>query len=314
MNKWIISQSKVKLEEKLLFFELLFAILNAGVSLSEALRLLTRQIENPRLKMIVEGMQNSIESGESLAESMSHTPDVFDKATCSIIAAGEKSGKLNEVLKELVAQYERMNSISKKVSSVMTYPIIVVTVMVVLVIAVMLFVVPKLTDLFGGAANLPLPTRILIGGSDLFINKWPVLLAGLAGFIGIFMTWKKSAIGKWQSDQIALYIPIFGEFIKKISLSRFTRIFSFLINSGVPIIDGLRISSRVTGNQVYEKKLLLAADDLTRGIEISENFADDTRLFPTMLVRMMSIGEKQPLWGRSGTNWRTSTTKNSTEK
>ena len=297
LNNWVIEQSEIKTEEKLLFFELLHAILNAGVSITEALRLLSRQIENPRLKIIVEDMLSRIESGESLAESMRHSPDVFDKATCSIIAAGEKSGKLNEVLTELVSQYERMDSIQKKVKSVMMYPIIVITVMILLTIVVMLFVVPKLIDLFGSAENLPIPTQILIYGSDLLTQKWPILLAGVIAFTGAFITWKKSKIGQWQSAQIVLYLPILGEFVKKIALTRFTRIFSFLINSGVPIIEGLRISSKVTGNQVYEKKLLLAADDLTRGIEISENFSDDTRLFPNMLVRMMSIGEKTASMG-----------------
>lgn len=292
INHWLIMNSPVKLVDKLLFFELLVSVLHAGIPVGDALRLLEKQTKNERMKIVINEMGNSIDKGLSLAESLREQGDVFDEATCSIVQAGEKSGKLNEVMKELVSQYTRMDRIQKKVKSVMTYPVIVVIVMILAVVAVLLFVIPQLMAIFGDAESLPLPTRIMVAGSNGLTQHWPVILACVTGLAGIFTYWKKTEMGNVQWSLFLLSFPIIGGFIKKMVLSKVMRIFSFLIASGVPIIEGLRISSRVAGNVIYKKKLLLAADDLTRGIEISENFSDDEHLFPQMLVSMIAIGEK----------------------
>ncbi|MCF7846960.1 MAG: type II secretion system F family protein [Candidatus Gracilibacteria bacterium] len=292
LNQQVAELSPVSLKEKLIFFELFVATLNAGVPVAEALRMLETQSQNPKMQRVVRDMRHSIESGDSLAQALLNSDGVFDETTASIVAAGEKSGKLNDVMKELVRQYERMDSIQKKVKGVMTYPIIVVVVMILMVIVVMVAVVPKLVSVFEGAENLPLPTKILIAGSDFFRNQWGLFLLILGIVVGGVLLWKRSPAGKKQWSTFLLSIPIVGDFIQKAVLSRMTRIFSFLIYSGVPIIDGLRISAKVAGNPVYKRKILLAADDLTRGIEISENFSDDPKLFPPMLVKMISVGEK----------------------
>lgn len=291
INQWLIMHSEVKLQDQLIFFELLVSVLHAGIPVAEALRLLEKQTKNPRLKIVINNMGKSIDSGLSLAESM-REEDVFDEATCSIVEAGETSGKLNEVMKELVAQYERMSLIQKKVKGVMTYPIVVIIVMIIAAVVVLLFVIPELMKIFGDVENLPLPTRIMVAASNMLQHSWIYLLLGVIGLGGLFSYWKSTPQGNVQWTNILLSLPIIGDFIKKMSISKVMRIFSFLIASGVPIIQGLKIASRVANNVIYEKKLLLAADDLTRGIEISENFADDERLFPQMLVSMISVGEK----------------------
>jgi type II secretory pathway component PulF len=198
LNNWFISQSPIKLTEKLLFFELFVAALNAGISVSEAMKMMETQTPNPRFKTIISQMRRSIESGDSLAQAMGDHEEVFDLATVSIIEAGEKSGKLNDVMKELVTQYERMYTIQKKVKSVMTYPMIVIIVMVLLIVVVMTVVVPKLVNLFQGAENLPMPTKILIGASDFFVAKWGLVVLGVIAVVVLFSSWKKSATGKKQ--------------------------------------------------------------------------------------------------------------------
>ena len=218
--------------------------------------------------------------------------DVFDDATCSIIHAGEKSGKLTEVLKELVAQYAQMSNIKKKVKAVMMYPIIIIVVMTLLSVVVLVFVVPKLLDLFGDAENLPLPTRMLISGNQMLTDHWLAIILVLSTLFGAFTFLKKTKSGDYIWNNIMLSTPVISSFVRRIVLSRFSRIFAFLISSGVPIIEALKISAHATGNPVYQKKLLLTANDLAKGIEISENFSDDERLFPKMLVSMLSIGEK----------------------
>lgn len=292
LNNWVILHSPIPLADKLLFFELFAAVVNAGIPISEALQLLSDQIANEHLKLVITDIHKRIRSGESLAEAMFAQGDVFDDATCSIIHAGEKSGKLTEVLKELVAQYAQMSNIKKKVKAVMMYPMIIIVVMTLLSVVVLVFVVPKLLDLFGDAENLPLPTRMLISGNQMLTDHWLAIILVLSTLFGSFTFLKKTKSGSYIWSNMMLSAPVISSFIRRIVLSRFSRIFAFLISSGVPIIEGLKISAHATGNPVYQRKLLLTANDLAKGIEISENFSDDERLFPKMLVSMLSIGEK----------------------
>lgn len=292
VNDWMINSSKVKLQDKLIFFELLGATINAGVSITEALRMIEVQTKNPKLRIIIRDIRLLIEEGSSLAEAFRKNDDVFDEATCAIVEAGEKSGKLNEVLKELIKQYERMSGIRKKVMGVMMYPIIVVCVIVLLIVVVLIFVVPKLVGIFGSVENLPLPTQILVYGSDLFLKKYILLITTVGTIAFSFITWKKSYAGTRQWATFVFYIPIVGMLMRDMILSRVTRIFGFLMSSGVPILESLKITANVSQHPLYEDKLLLAADDLERGITIAENLADNERLFPMMLVNMIAIGEK----------------------
>ena len=292
INDWIIDLSTVPLQEKLLFFQLLGAMVNAGLPILECLTLLHDQTKHAKMKIVIKEIKTLIESGESLAQAMRANDDVFDDATCSVIEAGEKSGKLNEILKELVDQYEQLNSLSKKMKAAMTYPVVVITVMILLTIVILVFVVPKLEELFGGAANLPLPTRILIGTSDFVLNQSFLFLSFIIASVASFLTWKKSKVGKKQWGRFLLVIPLVGDILQKMILTRISRIFGFLMTSGVPIVESLKIASHIAENDLYQEKLLLVADDLTKGISIAENLSDDEDLFPKMLVNMMAIGEK----------------------
>lgn len=292
IDQYLINISGIKLEEKLLFFQLLASMIGAGLPIIDALNLLINQTKNKKLQNVITDMRNQIESGESLASAMRNNDDVFDEATCSVVEAGEKSGKLNAILKELVAQYEQISSLGKKIKAVMMYPIIVIVFMFLLTIVVLIFVVPKLEELFGGGENLPLPTRILINGSNMVLSYWYILLAVGVGGLASFIYWKKSKTGSRQWSSIVIRFPIFGDILSKMILTRVSRIFGFLISAGVPVVESLKIASHIAENPVYQDKLLLAADDLTRGISIAENLSDDERLFPSMLVNMMAIGEK----------------------
>ncbi len=292
MDDWLIANSTISTQEKLLFFELLGSMINAGLPILDGLTLLEKETKNIKLQRVVKDMKTHIETGESLATAMRRNDDVFDEASCAVVEAGEKSGKLNEILKELVGQYERLHKLKEQVKSVMTYPIVVITVMIILAGVVIVFVVPKLEDLFGGVANLPLPTRTLLAISDFVLGKWWILLPAVIAAVTGFVSWKKTESGKRQWGGLLLSTPIVSGIMRNMILSRVTRIFGFLISAGVPIMDSLKISAHIAENQAYQEKLLLAADDLSKGILIAENISDDPKLFPTMLVNMMSIGEK----------------------
>lgn len=292
LNDWLIDMSSVSVKDQMVFFQLFGAMVSAGLSVVKALELLQGQTKNEKLKRVMQDMQVTIEGGGSLATAMKHNSDIFDEATSAVVEAGERSGRLVEVLKELTGQYEKLNKMSGKVKSVMMYPMIVCVVMFLLIVIVLLFVVPKMMDLFGGAENLPLPTRILIAGSDLVRNQWYLLFGGIIAFVGLFKYWKGTRSGAKQWDLVLLNLPVMGGIKQYMILGRICRVLSFLIESGVPVMEALKITSHAAQNELYQEKLLLAADDLGRGINIAENLSDNERLFPAMVVSMISIGEK----------------------
>ncbi len=292
INNYLIEISTITLQDKLLFFQLLSAMISAGLPILEGLNLLHGQMRNPKLKWVIADLITSIEQGHSFAEAMRENIDVFDEATCAIMESGEKSGKLNDVMKELVSQFEQLDMISKKVKSVMTYPIVVIVTMIVLGIVVLVFVVPKLLEIFGGVDNLPLPTQIMIFFSNLIRHNWAIISFFCIIAFFVFNMWKKSESGSRKLGSIILALPVIGNILRGMILNRITRIFGFLISAGVPIVDGLKITSHIAGNDIYKEKLLLAADDLKKGISIAENLSDDEEHFPPMLINMISIGEK----------------------
>ena len=291
-NNWLISTTPINTQEILFFFQIFGSMINAGLSVTECFDIIVQETKNPRLKKILEDIQNQVESGAGIAESMRQHDDIFDESSCSVIEAGEKSGKLNEVLKELSSQYERLNKLQSKVDSITLYPKIVFTIMILLGAVVVIFVVPKLMVLFGDVSALPLPTRILVGISDIVREQYILLILGIITIIGGFKTWARSKAGRKQWGNFILSVPGISEIFREMILIRITRIFSFLVGSGVPIIESLKITAQVAENDVYKEKLLLVADDLGKGIMIAENISDDPKLFPPMLVSMMSVGEK----------------------
>ncbi|HEY5713978.1 MAG TPA: type II secretion system F family protein [Candidatus Gracilibacteria bacterium] len=284
--------STISRKEILFFFELLGNLNNAGLPINQSLEILETQTPNPRLKYIISQVRNDIKSGFSFSQSLRKHPKIFDEATCAVIQAGEKSGKLNDILKELIRQMQRMDEIRNQIKSIMIYPIIVFCVMIILVAILLIFVVPKLEDIFNGMNNLPLPTKILVGMSDFFIHQWYVVLLGIIGMVACVHIFHGTKLGVRFFDRLLISIPIFGRMVKKTILSRITRLFGLLLSSGVPIVESLRLSSNIAGNIVYKEKLLLASHDISRGIPLAENLSDNEKLFPSMLVQMISIGER----------------------
>jgi len=292
LNDWFVEQGTVPLKDKLVFFQLLGATIHAGISITDALLMIAEQTKKLKLKKTIHNIYDLIHDGESLAGAMKRNDDIFDSTSCAIIEAGEKSGKLNYVLTELVSQYEQLDKIQKRVKGVLTYPTIVIIMIFILAAVVLIFIVPKLLKIFGNVESLPIATRILKGASDLVLGNWPFLLLFLVFFIISFFYWKKSFVGKRQWAGFLLSLPLISDILKGLIISRFTRVFGFLLSSGVPMIEGLRLAASTTNNPLYEEKLLLASDDLTKGISIAENIADNEKLFPKMLINMIAVGEK----------------------
>ncbi len=292
LNDIVAELNPVSQKEILFFFELLGTLNNAGLPVIESLDILSRQTKNPKLKKIIKQIRNDMEEGSSFAESLRRHNKVFDEAKCSIIEAGEKSGKLNTILKELILQLEKMNFLRGQVKGVMLYPTIVIIVMAILTIILLIFVVPKLENIFDGRDNLPLPTQVLVNSSEYLIGNWFGIGFAAIVLTGLLLFWKTTMNGKRTIDIIGINTPIIGKILKKMILSRITRMFSLLLTAGVPIVESLKIAANVAGNHLYKEKLLLASEDISRGISIAENLADKEKLFPEICINMIAIGEK----------------------
>ncbi len=293
LNDFLIDHSKVKIREKATFFRLLAVMINSGLPLIKSLRTLgVQQEKSPKLSRSLYEMAQAIEGGKSLSESMSIYPEIFNEAQVGMVHAGEASGQLNKTLKELAEDVEKSASLTGKIRGALIYPVAILSLLVIVIFVMMVAVVPQLTKLFGQTGHeLPLPTQILIGVSTFCQNYWPVILIAAVGmFIGIG-AWKRTRGGKYIWDYMMIKLPIFGPLIQKASLSKFSRSLSSLMSSGVPIIKGIEITANAIGNEVYKRRLILTAEDMRRGIPMAENMAD-SKLFPTMLVNMVEIGEQ----------------------
>lgn len=293
INLYFIAHSKVKIQDKATFFHLLAVMINSGIPMTKALRSLVNQLnKSPRLKMIVEELNSDIESGGSLSEAMQKNPDVFNEQEVGMVKSGEASGQLAKVLDNLAKDVEKVYKITGKVKSAMIYPSVIFSLLIAVVVAMLVFVIPKLTDLFASSgAELPLITKTVIAMSDFLITQKVPLLVGLLVFVLAFMSFKKTSIGKALIDKIKINLPIFGSLFRKAYLSRFARSLSNLLDSNVSIVQTLQIVSNSIGNEVYKKRLATSVEDIKQGIPLAENLAD-TDLFPPMMVNMIEVGEQ----------------------
>ena len=292
-NDFLVTHSRVKLKDKVTFFQLLSVMLNAGVPLVKSLAVLGEQFENAGFKKTIREMAVQVDRGGSLSEVMADYPRIFAGVQIGMVEAAEVSGQMNEILHDLAIEMEKAQSITNKIKGAMTYPIAVLCVLAAAGIGVMIFVVPKLTEIFiGQGMDLPLPTRILIGTSDFFIKNG---VLALIIFVGLFMFmgwWKRTENGKYYWDKILLHLPIFGNLVQKISLSRFTHTLANLMKSGIPIVKALSINAEAIGNEVYRRRILEASEDVQQGIPLGENLSDNRKLFPPTLVHMIIVGEQ----------------------
>lgn len=293
INAFFVDHTKISIREKATVLRLLGVMLNAGLPLIKSLNTLAIQsTKNPRLSRVLFELAKEIEGGSSLSEAMAAYPDVFDEAQIGVVKAGEASGQLNKTLKSLAKELEKTASVTGKIKGALIYPIVILSLLIAVIFLLMVMVVPQITKLFTETgATLPLPTQILIGMSDFFVNWWAFIIFGVAVFIGVILMAKKTHSGKYLWDFMLLKLPIFGMIFQKGALSKFARGLSHLLSSGVPIIQSLEIVAHSIGNDVYKRRLLLTAEDMKKGIPMAENMSE-SKLFPSMLVNMIEVGEQ----------------------
>ena len=293
LDNFIIKLQGVSLSQKLFFTKNLGVMVKSGLSLSVAIKTLSRQATSKLLKKILSDSQAQIEQGRSLSQALSAYPEIFSQVFINMLDVGEKSGSLEKVLTELTLQMKKTHELTSKVKSALAYPGFILIAMLGIGVLMMLFVVPQVINIFSDInATLPLPTRILIALSG-FINNHILWLAlcffiSLAALIKFFRTKK----GKYYFHFALLKLPILKTIIKKINLAKFSRTFGSLLATDIPIVKTIQITGGVLGNTIYKDYVTAAAERIKKGDAIAKILAEDPNLFPPIITQMIEVGEQ----------------------
>jgi len=281
-----------KLEDIVVFSRQLATMVDAGISLVSAFDILGEQAEKPAFKKILLKIRDDIQTGNSLSECFAKYPAVFSPLFVNMVKAGESSGMLDDILERLANYLEKTNTLIRKVKSALTYPAIITLMAISITIILLVKVVPVFEEIFAGfGADLPRPTMILIAVSNA-IREYFIWTVGGVG-LTVFALFKhiKTDKGRLAFDKLIFRLPIFGNLAKKVAISKFTRTFSTLNKSGVPILLALEIVGKTAGNKVVEE----AVDKVRNNIREGESIAaplSQSPVFPPMVVRMISVGEQ----------------------
>jgi len=291
INKYLLSLSNIKVKEKVIFFRLLSTMLNAWVWVVKSMWVLEKQEKSPVLKKMIQVFIVELKGWTNLSDCLSMYPSSFSNAEIWMVRSWEKTWKLNTILVELADQIEKVSSISWKIKSAMMYPMFVIGVVISVVFVMMIMVVPKLLNIFENKEALPATTKALIAISDFFVNYWMVIIILIVLSIFLVSVWKKTPNWLYNYDLILLKIPVFWDINKKLILSKFSRVFSGLISSGVSIVESLIITSEAVWNEVYRQRILLLSEDVENWIKMWESL-DWDKLFPDMMVQMIQVWEQ----------------------
>ena len=267
-------------------------MIDAGLPLVQCLEILGAQQENKNFAKILTTTRMDVEGGASLADAMRKHPKAFDDLFTNMIAAGEAGGILDTILKRLATYIEKAVKLRGQVKGAMVYPVAVLCIAG-LVIAVILWkVIPTFASMFAGLnAELPLPTRIVIGMSNWFVRLLPFLVIGLILAVVLFRRYYATHGGRRVVDRMVLKLPILGVIMQKISVARFCRTLSTLISSGVPILDGLEITARTAGNAIIEDAIMAVRKAVESGLTVAQPLKE-SGVFPPMVVQMIGVGEQ----------------------
>ncbi len=285
-------RSRVSAGDVTAFTRQMSTMINAGLPIVEALSILRMQ-SKPNLQSVFSQILADVEGGESLSGAMKRHTRVFSPTYIALIKAGEAGGVLDKVLARLADNLERQQEFKGKVRGALIYPAVVVTGMLVVSTIMVIFVIPKMTTLYEQfEADLPLPTKILMGFSDMVLKLWPILLVLVVAGVWGFSLYRKTAKGKRKIAELIFKIPLIGELQKEIVLTELTRTLSLMVGSGVPILEGLAVTSAVISNVIVSEALDDVSNQIEKGFPIAFSFAKHPEAFPYILSQMIAVGEE----------------------
>lgn len=284
-------RKKIKLTELTVFTQQLAAMLEAGLPLVSALDALQEQTENPVFQIIVRNVKDDVSAGRSFSESCAEYPRAFPNLFVSMVEAGEASGGLAEILDKTSTYFEDTVKLVKQVKGALVYPAVVITLAIILVNVLLVFVIPVFAEMFEGFdAELPAPTKFLIGLSNFLKGYIFYILAGLFATIWLTKRFIATPRGRRVKDVVITKIPVISELIRKVNLSRFCRTYAILMRSGVPILRTLSIVAAASGNTFIEASCKKISKHISQGGQVSDVVAQDP-YFPPMVKHMSRAGE-----------------------
>jgi len=279
--------------EMLVIFTRQFAtMIGAGIPVLECLSILQEQAEDPGFKTALGSIVDEVRGGGDLSQALGRHPKVFVRIYVNMIKAGEASGQLDTILNRLAEYLEATEKLSREIKSAMTYPVVSLVMILGITIFLLVFIIPKFQEIFKALrVELPLPTKVVLAISGVMTTFFG---QGIFLAVGIFMLvqfWKSTKSGGYTWDRMMLKAPVFGDLTQKVSLSRFAKTFATLLRSGVPILGALEIVASTSGNKVVEEAVNNARESIRQGENLAKPLSQSF-VFPPMVVRMISIGEK----------------------
>lgn len=269
-------------------------MINAGLPLIQCLEILSTQCENKAFGKVIGEIKGDVESGSTFADAIKKKPNAFDELYANMIHAGEIGGMLDTVLVRLAVHMEKAMKLKAQIKSAMVYPAAILGVSVIVISVLMVWVIPIFAKMFlemsGGKTGLPGPTQLVIDASDFMqANIVYLVIAGAAGVTGV-KKYYATPKGRYNMDKWALKVPVMGDLIRKASVAKFTRTLGTLIASGVPILEGLSITAKTSGNKVVEEVIVGARSSISEGKTVAEPLSKSD-VFPKMVIHMISVGE-----------------------
>jgi type IV pilus assembly protein PilC len=286
--------SGVNSKELVTFTRQFATMIDAGLPLVQCLDILAGQQQNKIFKNVLKDIKSSVEQGATFSDSLKRHPKVFDELYTNLVHAGEVGGILDTILTRLAVYIEKNVKLMRQIRGAMTYPIIVIFIMIGVMIVLLTFVIPAFENMFkdfGAKDALPKLTQAVIWVSQHFVSSLPVTIPATIVAVVAVSTIYKRPKGKRFFHRVMLTIPIFGDVIRKIAVARFTRTMGTLLQSGVPILDALEVVAKSSGNVIIEEGLMYTRAKISEG----KNLADplmESKVFPTMVVQMISVGEQ----------------------
>ena len=282
---------KVAIKDIAVFFRQFSVMIDAGLPLVQCLEILATNQENLFFQKCLTGVRTTVEGGSTLSNAMRQYPKIFDDLTTNMIEAGEAGGILDTILQRLATYVEKSVKLKAAVKSALIYPVAVISIACIVVGCLLKFVVPIFANMFSSmGVDLPFATKVVIGLSH-FVSSfwWVILLLGIVGYSAIKMV-RKDPKGRLALDRFMLNLPVVGNVLRKIAVARFTRTLGTLITSGVPILEGLAITARTSGNAVLEDALMKVRKSVEEGRTIVDPLRE-SGVFPNMVTQMIGVGE-----------------------
>ena len=285
-------EKKVSIDDMVLFCRQMHALARSGIPIMRAVFGLAETSKSAVMEEILKDVAQSLGRGNTLSQSLKNHEEQFSPLFISMVHVGESTGKLDDAFSQLVRHLEMERDTKKKVSSALRYPTMVITSIFAAVMVVNVFVIPSFSKVFSKfGADLPLATSILLNTSNFFLEYWWLILGVVFGGIIYFIRYKKTEKGELQWDKFKLKLPLVGELLNKIALSRFTRTFAMLFSAGVPILQSLEVSAEAIGNRYIEMNVKEMRAGIERGDSLART-ANASGMFTPLILQMITVGEE----------------------